>query len=336
MARNKANQANIDGSDLVNYPNKRIRDNDGSNSGTPVNEPVYGDIHEFFAKLMRLTGINYNDLPDNEANGYQYIEALKRLTTKNDVVYQITSDVNGLVVNFDLALLQDQEYLVCKSAINSSTQVQIKGGTTTRPLVLYYEFIVNDFLILKRNSTDIELLNLNPFKAATNIEEEAGTETKKFTTPASNKFIFDKKVIGALSINFLAIATGVFGARNGLLSSDDKKKIDESTPPINKGFVSGVNVDSGSGSYVLGGDITAASIITSTAGRQVIRCTMLNAALNTDYVVESSIQSLGAFASDVEIQPIVWKPISTTQFEIALRETASVTQNLKIHLKIFA
>ena len=50
MARNKALQPNIDGSDLTNYPDKRIRNNDGSGNGTPVNEQVYGDIHEFFGK----------------------------------------------------------------------------------------------------------------------------------------------------------------------------------------------------------------------------------------------------------------------------------------------
>ena len=60
-----------------NYPNGRVRDNTGTGNGTPVNEGVYGDIHVNKDKLMDLYGIESNGLPDNEANGYQIIEALR-------------------------------------------------------------------------------------------------------------------------------------------------------------------------------------------------------------------------------------------------------------------
>ena len=45
--RNKSNLANI----VIdaNYPYGRIKDNTGAGDGTPVNEFVYGDIHQFFA-----------------------------------------------------------------------------------------------------------------------------------------------------------------------------------------------------------------------------------------------------------------------------------------------
>ena len=86
MARDKALQANIDGSDPVNYPNKRIKNNTGAGDGTPVNEQVYGDIHETFAKLMRRALLSYNHLPENETKGYQYIQALEFLATDNDKI----------------------------------------------------------------------------------------------------------------------------------------------------------------------------------------------------------------------------------------------------------
>jgi hypothetical protein len=60
----------------ADYPNKNIQDNSGLGDGTPFDKQVYADFHQFFAKLMRLTGIVPNVLPENESNGFQYIQAL--------------------------------------------------------------------------------------------------------------------------------------------------------------------------------------------------------------------------------------------------------------------
>lgn len=62
------------------YPFGRIRDDDGTGNGTPVDTSVYGDFHQFFAKLASESGITLNNLPDNQTNGYQYIEALRLLS----------------------------------------------------------------------------------------------------------------------------------------------------------------------------------------------------------------------------------------------------------------
>ena len=61
------------------YPNSRIKDESsaGAGDGVPVNEAVYGDIIQFFQKLMIDYGVIINDLPDNVTNGYQLIEALE-------------------------------------------------------------------------------------------------------------------------------------------------------------------------------------------------------------------------------------------------------------------
>lgn len=68
------------------YPYGRIKDNPGDGSGTPVNEQVYGDFHQFFAKLLDDAGITGNDLPENSTNTFQYILAL------NAVIKNIVSD----------------------------------------------------------------------------------------------------------------------------------------------------------------------------------------------------------------------------------------------------
>ena len=51
--RNKAIQPNVDLSDLVNFPNGRIKDNTGTGDGTAITELISGDLQEFFYKLVR-------------------------------------------------------------------------------------------------------------------------------------------------------------------------------------------------------------------------------------------------------------------------------------------
>ena len=113
MARNKVNQRNIDKSDLANYPDARIRNNTGSNDGTPISEAVYGDIHETFAKFMRESGLSYNNLPDNVSNGYQLFEAIKRVASKNDFIGSATKQGNDTVY-FDapLNIFKDNESMI--------------------------------------------------------------------------------------------------------------------------------------------------------------------------------------------------------------------------------
>lgn len=63
------------------YPFGNIKDNTGSNNGTPVNKLVYADFHQFFAKMMDESGIAYNNQPENNTDGFQYwlalVEAIK-------------------------------------------------------------------------------------------------------------------------------------------------------------------------------------------------------------------------------------------------------------------
>lgn len=60
------------------YPFGSIRDTAGGVLGTPVSREVYGDIHQFFEKLMSYTNTVHNDMPDNDTNGFQLFEAFRR------------------------------------------------------------------------------------------------------------------------------------------------------------------------------------------------------------------------------------------------------------------
>jgi len=70
-----ANKTNVN-SPLFPYTYGRIRNNPGDGSGTPVNELLYGDMHQFFEALLNIGAITPNDLEENAANGYQTIFAL--------------------------------------------------------------------------------------------------------------------------------------------------------------------------------------------------------------------------------------------------------------------
>lgn len=76
--RKLATKTNVQAPD-GQYPYGRIKNNDGSQNGTPVDENTYGDIHQFFEKLMAAAGITANGFPENQYSGFQLNEALQKL-----------------------------------------------------------------------------------------------------------------------------------------------------------------------------------------------------------------------------------------------------------------
>lgn len=93
MARIIQNFPNVTTPDS-DYPYGRIKDAvPGVSAGTPVNEFVYGDIHQFFARLMAISGVSANGNPENTVAGFQFIEALVNATVGT------WEDASGLLVN---------------------------------------------------------------------------------------------------------------------------------------------------------------------------------------------------------------------------------------------
>jgi len=76
MARDLSAQTNIDNTDPANYPNGRIKDDTGSGDGTPIDEAIYGDLHQLLQQILIGTATAENGLPDNTTNGFQLYEAL--------------------------------------------------------------------------------------------------------------------------------------------------------------------------------------------------------------------------------------------------------------------
>lgn len=74
------------------YPYGQIKDDAGAGDGTPVDVAVYGDFHQFFARMFALSGLTYNGLPDNDYSGFQYIEAATKLWKTFDGIKIISTD----------------------------------------------------------------------------------------------------------------------------------------------------------------------------------------------------------------------------------------------------
>ena len=70
MARNPENDFPNWEAPAGNFTKGRIRDNDGTLNGTPLNELTLGDVYQFFLKLMDDNGItpngNADDIVDNQ------------------------------------------------------------------------------------------------------------------------------------------------------------------------------------------------------------------------------------------------------------------------------
>lgn len=353
MATDKSLAPNIDLSDPVKYPNGRIKDNTGSGDGTPVNRLIYGDLHEFFAKLMRLAAITYNGFPDNETNGYQLVDAVAALAGKNDFIYDlnVVADVVNIATN--LSILKNNERLICKSTfnINTGTTNSIKGNTASiYSISVPSAFKSGDFvLLIKTGATTFVLQrmadagNINTLvaeqlflKAATEAEEYAGTSTTKASTPYTAQLAFARRVIGLDSSNFLASPL-----RNGLMSKEDKAFLNSLVNPVkNVGWFSGVSPGAGSVGSLSprSGNVVSAELkvvnysFNNSSNTYLI--TLENAMVGTNYYVRTSIQSEGTMEYDNDIAGNVFRPVSNTQFLWAITDKIDSSKNLKIHLEV--
>lgn len=344
------NNSNVDNSNLVDYPDGRIKDNTGSGNGTPVNRNVYGDLHSNISRMMRLYNITPNDLPDNETNGYQIIEAIIALASKNDFIMPITSASGVLNVGLKIGSMLVDEQVVCKATIDFTTETQIKGSDNISiALNVQGSFKANEYVRLIKTVSGITLVrladnasldsmasSLNYLKKASQSDEDAGVIDTKATTPLVNKTTFTKRVNGVDSTNYLAIATGSPGAKNGLFSSDEKKKLAKIKEVRNIGYFGGFDIGPNPGiSLLVGGDCVSANMASQPPGGEdaFITVTIPNAMDNTNYKVRLDIESLGLLGSDNDISGIVFKVLSTTQFQVGLLELFNTVQSIKIHFE---
>lgn len=334
----------VDNSDPSNYPNGRIKDNDGSGNGTSVNERIYGDLHQMKEKLMLLYGIIANDLPDNETNGYQLIDALIALASKNDYILDLTTSGGVLQIPVKVALMKTGESLICKASADKTTETEIKGSDNSQTVVAFSgNFKANEYVRFIKTSLGVTLVriadnaSLNAMvtellflKKASYAQELAGEIDTVATTPQTNALVFTERVNGASSS--VSLATAI---RNGLYPKEHFAIVAAlgASNVKNVGWFSGFNVGGSSGSLPISGNVTSAIASVGDSGKVLV--TIQNAMSNTNYFVRIHVQSESSnIYTDVDVCVPMFKILSTTQFEVGFRELTTDNQSLKVHLEV--
>lgn len=113
------------------FPFGAIKDDTGSDNGTPIDKEVYDDFHQFFARLMDYAsrdypGFDYNNLPESWYDDFQYIEALMKVRfykIYTALIYQ--NGTNAPTVE----ILEDQNTI--GTIVFTRTGVGIYRGTLT-------------------------------------------------------------------------------------------------------------------------------------------------------------------------------------------------------------
>ena len=338
---------NVDNSDLVNFPDGRIKDNDGSGNGTGINERTNGDIHQTISRLMRKYGIVPNNLPDNVTNGFQIVEAIQALASKNDFVLALT-DVGGVLsVPIKFSFMDENESVICKSGINLASQTQIKGSDATTFNVTYIgSFKNNEYVRVIKTASGVTIVRLadavsldamvaelNFLKKATQTEENAGTIDTKATTPLSNLTAFIRRVIGVDSTNYLATAI-----RNGLYPKEHFSIVENIglSPVKNIGWISLGDIGTQNNiAIACGGDIIAAQKYKQSDHDSSAVITLKNSMDDTNYYLRMffASQSSDTNASNDIGSPTYW-PLSPTTVDLSFSEFRTQSQDLKVFIEV--
>lgn len=88
------------GAPNTTFPYGFIQDDPGNGSGTPVNTQVYGDFHQFFARISAIGDITLNDLPEGHFNGFQYVDALQQVVGMFSNINTYTATQSLISANF--------------------------------------------------------------------------------------------------------------------------------------------------------------------------------------------------------------------------------------------
>jgi len=338
---------NVDNSDLVNYPDGRIKNNTGGSNGTPVNERVKGDTHQFFQKLMRLYGIVPNGLPDNEGNGFQLIDALRGIASKNDFIYPLST--NGTILNVDIkfSLMLENEYILCRAAFDKSTETEIKGiGVGNFAITYSGSFKTNEYVRIIKTAVGVSIIRVSDWlsldamatellflKKASQVEEDAGAIDTVSTTPLSNLVAFTKRVIGIDSGNYLATAI-----RDGLYPKAHYAIVDALGAPIEKNYGtftgSDFDDDAVNTTYAVSGTITEAKKVIGTANGGVVELTFSNSHVDVNKIQAIlSIKYIGDHETANDQLPLVWTPTAVNKIRVYIEYTSFGARTIEIQVQ---
>ena len=120
MGRLLTNKTNVDNTD-ADYPNGRIKDDTGSNNGTPVDEDVYGDLHQTEEKGIEEArtweaDVQMDRNADSRLNDWQFFQGRRKVQSlaelyKNGVFRDVGSNIGNVDTPTDCAVFQGELYV---------------------------------------------------------------------------------------------------------------------------------------------------------------------------------------------------------------------------------
>lgn len=93
------------------YSYGNIKDDTGSDDGTPLNQFVHADFHQTFARILDKSTIVANGLVDNNANGYQLYQAVMEAVARECMPFYALAEAlsgvyaHGLTFGFPFRLI---------------------------------------------------------------------------------------------------------------------------------------------------------------------------------------------------------------------------------------
>ncbi len=185
MARDFSARADIDSSNLVDFPDGRLRNSSppASRNGTAVVEEVYGDLQQFFLKLLRDASITPNGNADTDSVSQYLLGLIAKIrettasTTQNGTVElatdaEVNAGTTGRVVTAD-GLDQRQATTTLSGLIEVATNTEVNSGVDS-------ERAITPSGLNQRTATTSRT---GIIELATTTEVNNGTDASRAVTP---------------------------------------------------------------------------------------------------------------------------------------------------------
>lgn len=148
-------------SNTSKFPDGQIQNETATQDGTPVVREVYGDILTNIYKIVRDSGLDFNQLEDSEDNGYQLLEALKVFTNElNDLEQIITVGSTSLQVSFDVDNLPQNYVFIGKlsdAIVKDESYTFSSSGDNQIAFFASVDIPANSIVIVSIKSSTIEI-----------------------------------------------------------------------------------------------------------------------------------------------------------------------------------
>lgn len=145
--------------------NGAIKNETSTEQGTPVVAEIYNDPLMNMYRILELVGITPNDLQDNDDNGYQLVEAFRKLPNLQNDIEQVLSLSSGVWnINLNLSILPNKYFCFARPSDDYSETISanFKGtGELELPFTSIGGFSAGDELLLIIDTSGVRAYSLN-------------------------------------------------------------------------------------------------------------------------------------------------------------------------------